>query len=315
MQFAAVFPGQGSQSTGMLSELAAQYDIIKRTFEEGSDILGKDLWKIIVQEDNTELNQTENTQPIMLAAGVSVWRLWLEQGGCKPVGMAGHSLGEYSALVASDALNYKDAILLVAKRAGYMQQAIPEGSGAMAAILGLDDEIIVNICAEISDRENDEGVVEAVNFNSPGQIVIAGDSQAVDLAIEKLNEAGAKRAIKLAVSVPSHCSLMEGAAEKLNEPLASIEFSEPKFPVLQNYEARNYASKEERQSALSKQLHKPVKWVDTINNLSSEYSADSIIEFGPGKILFGLNRRINRKLGNICISDLASLDKALKTCE
>lgn len=310
MQFAAVFPGQGSQSTGMLGELAEEFNIIKNTFEEGSEILGRDLWKITNQEDNTELNQTENTQPIMLAAGIAVWRLWQEQSGCQPVGMAGHSLGEYSALVASGALDFKQAMPLVAKRASLMQQAIPEGSGAMAAILGLDDDVIVEVCAQIKDK----GVVEAVNFNSPGQVVIAGDAEAVDLAIEKLNEAGAKRAIKLSVSVPSHCSLMKDAAKELDIVLAGIEFSESAYPVLQNFEAKSYSSAEEKRSALSKQLYKPVKWVDSINNLNKEHAADNIIEFGPGKVLFGLNRRINRKLGNICISDPASLEKALKMC-
>lgn len=310
MQFAAVFPGQGSQSTAMLGELADQYSIIKDTFDEGSDILGKDLWKITTQDDNTELNQTENTQPIMLAAGIAVWRLWLDQGGCKPVAMAGHSLGEYSALVASGTLDYKEAISLVANRASYMQQAIPEGSGAMAAILGLDDDVIVKTCSEVSTEE----IVEAVNFNSPGQVVIAGNVAAVDVAIEKLNEAGAKRAIKLPVSVPSHCSLMKGAAEKLDQKLAEVSFLEPKFPVLQNFEAKSYLSAEDKQAALSKQLYKPVQWVDTINNLHANHAAETIIEFGPGKVLFGLNRRINRKLGNICISDLASLNKALEMC-
>jgi len=310
MQFAAVFPGQGSQSTAMLGELAENFGIIKQTFDEGSDILGKDLWKITTQEDNSELNQTENTQPAMLAAGIAVWRLWLEQGGCKPVGMAGHSLGEYSALVASGALDYQQAMPLVAKRASLMQQAIPEGSGAMAAILGLDDDMIVDVCSQITDN----GIVEAVNFNSPGQVVIAGDSTAVDLAIEKLKESGAKRAIKLSVSVPSHCSLMKGAAKELDKVLLAIEFAESKYPVLQNVDAKSHSTTEGKQSALSKQLYKPVRWVETINNLSEDYSADSIIEFGPGKVLFGLNRRINRKLGNICISDSASLEKALQMC-
>ncbi len=310
MQFAAVFPGQGSQSTAMLGELAENFDIIKQTFDEGSDILGKDLWKITTQEDDSELNQTENTQPAMLAAGIAVWRLWLEQGGCKPVGMAGHSLGEYSALVASGALDFQQAMPLVAKRASLMQQAIPEGSGAMAAILGLDDDVIVEICSQITDN----GIVEAVNFNSPGQVVIAGDSTAVDLAIEKLKEAGAKRAIKLSVSVPSHCSLMKGAANELDKVLLETRFGESEYPVLQNVDAKNHPTTEGKQSALSRQLYKPVRWVETINNLNQNYSADSIIEFGPGKVLFGLNRRINRKLGNICISDPASLDKALQMC-
>lgn len=315
MQFAAVFPGQGSQSTGMLSELAGEYAVIKETFEEASEILAKDLWQICTQEDNTELNQTENTQPAMLAAGVSVWRLWLNQGGCKPVGMAGHSLGEYSALVASGALSYEDAISVVAKRSSYMQQAVPEGCGAMAAILGLDDAVIVKICGEISSRSDEENqLVEAVNFNSPGQVVIAGDSESLDLAIEKLKQAGAKRAIKLSVSVPSHCSLLKGAASLLNDDLSKVTFQTPDCPVVQNFEAKSYDSAEEKQSALSRQLYKPVKWVDTINHLHENFSADTIIEFGPGKILLGLNRRINRELGNICISDLASLDKALQMC-
>ena len=239
-----------------------------------------------------------------------MWRLWLEQGGCKPVGMAGHSLGEYSALVASGALDYKQAMPLVAKRASLMQQAIPEGSGAMAAILGLDDNVIVDICAQIKDK----GIVEAVNFNSPGQVVIAGDTAAVDAAIERLNEAGAKRAIKLSVSVPSHCSLMKNAAQELDTVLADIDFAESVYPVIQNFEAKSYTSTEKKRSALSKQLFKPVRWVESVNNLNQEYAADTIIEFGPGKVLFGLNRRINRKLGNICISDPASLEKALQMC-
>lgn len=314
MQFAAVFPGQGSQSIGMLAELANQFPEVKQTFQEGSDLLGKDLWKLTSEEDNKDLlNQTINTQPVMLAAGISVWRIWQSQGGCTPVGMAGHSLGEYSALVAAGILDYKSAISLVAERASLMQQAIPEGSGAMAAILGLDDEVIVSICRDSTDK----GVVEAVNFNSPGQVVIAGDAAAVDSAIEKLTAAGAKRAIKLAVSVPSHCSLMKEAADKLAVTLKSTRISQGdnKMPVFQNTEAKSYQTSEDIQAALSRQLYKPVMWVDTINNLNLQLDADTIIEFGPGKILFGLNRRINRKLGNICISDVASLNKALEMCQ
>lgn len=308
MQFGAVFPGQGSQSIGMLSELANQFNIIKETFQEGSDAIAKDLWQLTLEEEGEELNKTENTQPAMLAAGVSVWRLWLQQGGCKPVGMAGHSLGEYSALVASGTLDFVSAMKLVSKRASLMQQAVPDGAGAMAAILGLDDEIIVNICNDTS------GVVEAVNFNSPGQVVIAGEAKAVDVAIDSLKEAGAKRAIKLPVSVPSHCSLMTDAANKLTDTLNATQFGTPLFPVLQNVEAKSYDSDSEKQNALSQQLYKPVRWVDTINKLQQQYGAESILEFGPGKVLFGLNRRINRKLGNICISDLASLEKALEMC-
>ena len=310
MQFGAVFPGQGSQSVGMLAELAEKFDVIKETFQEGSDILGKNLWELTENEDGTELNKTENTQPLMLAAGVSVWRLWGQQGGCQPVGMAGHSLGEYSALVASGTLDYTAAMQLVAKRARLMQEAVPEGVGAMAAILGLEDDVIVNLCKEASKT----GVVEAVNFNSPGQVVIAGDADTVDVAIEALKKAGAKRAIKLSVSVPSHCSLMKDAAINLEDMLNSTKFSNSDIPVIQNVEAINYDTTKQKQTALAEQLYKPVQWVKTINHLEQSCGADSIIEFGPGKVLFGLNRRINRKLGNICISDLASLDKALEMC-
>lgn len=311
MQFAAVFPGQGSQSVGMLIELSTSHREIKDSFQQGSDVLGKDLWAIVNDEDNTSLNQTENTQPIMLAAGIAVWRIWLAQGGCLPVGMAGHSLGEYSALVASGVLDFQDAIQLVARRASLMQQAVPEGVGAMAAILGLDDDVIVKICADA----NEKGIVEAVNFNSPGQVVIAGEAAAVDFAIEKLTEAGAKRAIKLPVSVPSHCSLLKEASVELNNALDDVSFSNGGFPVLQNFQAKSFDSAEKQQEALAKQLYQPVLWVDTINNLNNNYKAEAIIEFGPGKVLFGLNRRINRKLGNICISDNASLEKALAMCE
>jgi len=310
MQFAAVFPGQGSQSVGMLSELAENFDDIKSTFQEGSDVLGKDLWAITKDEDTTSLNQTENTQPIMLAAGIAVWRVWLAQGGCLPTGMAGHSLGEYSALVASGVIDFSDAIKLVSQRAQLMQQAVPDGVGAMAAILGLEDDVIVKICADA----NTKGIVEAVNFNSPGQVVIAGEVNAVDFAIEKLTEAGAKRAIKLPVSVPSHCSLLKDAASQLEPALKEATFLEAKFPVIQNFEAKSYDNTQAQKEALAKQLYQPVLWVDTINNLNTVHSADTIIEFGPGKVLFGLNRRINRSLGNICVSDTSSLEKALAMC-
>ena len=315
MAFAAVFPGQGSQSTGMLSELAESYNEVKHTFQQGSDLIGKDLWQLVLDEDNTALNQTENTQPVMLAAGVAVWRVWLAQGGCAPVAMAGHSLGEYSAMVASNTLKFEDAIPLVAERARLMQQAVPAGEGAMAAILGLDDDVIIKICADLSDPDSDKsGIVEAVNFNSPGQVVIAGNAATVDSAIELLTEAGAKRAIKLAVSVPSHCSLLKGAATELNSKLTNAAFADGDVSVLQNVTAGTFDNSNDKQNALAEQLYKPVHWVETINNLESQQGADTIIEFGPGKILFGLNRRINRKLGNICVHDQVSLDKALEIC-
>ncbi len=309
MAFAAVFPGQGSQSTGMLADLASSFPEVKKTFQQASEVLGRDLWKLTLSEDGS-LNQTENTQPVMLAAGVAVWKVWKSQGGGLPVGMAGHSLGEYSALVASGMVAFDDAVALVANRASFMQQAVAEGEGAMAAIIGLDDDQVVRVCAEAAE----EGIAEAVNFNSPGQVVIAGDAKAIDRAIEQLKAAGAKRAIKLAVSVPSHCSLMKGASEQLWEKLADITLSDSSVPVLHNVSASSMEGQSDVKTALSEQLFKPVRWVDTINNLKNDLGAQSIIEFGPGKILFGLNRRIDRKLGNICIYDSASLEKALELC-
>lgn len=306
MAFAAVFPGQGSQSTGMLADLSSAFPVVKETFQQASDLLNKDLWQLTLSNDGS-LNQTENTQPVMLAAGVAVWRVWQSEGGSLPVGMAGHSLGEYSALVASGVLSFDDAVTLVASRASFMQQAVADGEGAMAAIIGLDDKQVIDVCAQAAE----DGVAEAVNFNSPGQVVIAGDTKAIDRAIEQLKTAGAKRAIKLAVSVPSHCSLMKGAAAQLAEKLLDMTLADSSTPVLHNVNAQNLKHADDIKLALSEQLFKPVRWVDTINSLKNDLSADTIIEFGPGKILFGLNRRIDRKLGNICIHDSASLEKAL----
>ncbi|HIO93119.1 MAG TPA: [acyl-carrier-protein] S-malonyltransferase [Leucothrix mucor] len=306
MAFAAVFPGQGSQSTGMLADLSSAFPVVKETFQQASDLLNKDLWQLTLSNDGS-LNQTENTQPVMLAAGVAVWRVWQSEGGSLPVGMAGHSLGEYSALVASGVLSFDDAVTLVASRASFMQQAVADGEGAMAAIIGLNDKQVIDVCAQAAE----DGVAEAVNFNSPGQVVIAGDTKAIDRAIEQLKTAGAKRAIKLAVSVPSHCSLMKGAAAQLAEKLLDMTLADSSTPVLHNVNAQNLKHADDIKLALSEQLFKPVRWVDTINSLKNDLSADTIIEFGPGKILFGLNRRIDRKLGNICIHDSASLEKAL----
>jgi len=310
MQFAAVFPGQGSQSLGMLAELATEHPEVKATFEEASDILNKDLWQMTTADSDEVINQTVNTQPLMLAAAVSVWKIWQKVGGCLPVAMAGHSLGEYSAFVASGVLSFSDGINLVSKRARFMQEAVPEGVGAMAAILGLEDHQIIDICKNTTEH----GIVEAVNFNSPGQVVIAGNTKTVDLAITRLTEAGAKRAVKLPVSVPFHCNLLKDAAQEFKQELSKAEFKEPKYPVVQNFEAISYKSNQEHKDALSEQFYKPVLWVDCINTLAKDYQADTIIEFGPGKVLFGLNRRIDRSLGNICISDSASLEKALAMC-
>ncbi len=307
MAFAAVFPGQGSQSTGMLAQLAGSFSEVKETFQQASELLDKDLWQL-TQTDDGSLNQTENTQPIMLTAGIAVWRIWLSQGGKLPTGMAGHSLGEYSALVAADVLSFEDALKLVAIRAKLMQQAVPDGEGAMAAILGLDDKTVISVCQQAAQ----EGVAQAVNFNSPGQVVIAGDVKAIDRAIQQLKEAGAKRAIKLAVSVPSHCSLMRDAAITLSENFSDVTFSNATIPVIHNVNTQSFDNSSDIKKALAQQLFKPVLWVDTINKLKNDLGVKSIIEFGPGKILFGLNRRIDRKLGNICVHDNASLEKALE---
>jgi [acyl-carrier-protein] S-malonyltransferase len=311
MAIAGVFPGQGSQSMGMLAELAEAHGEIKATFEEAGDAVGKDLWKMAQEGPEADLNNTENTQPAMLAAGVAVWRVWQAQGGCMPVAMAGHSLGEYSALVASGKLDFVDAMKLVQTRATLMQQAVPAGEGAMAAILGLDDAVVLQVCSDAGDA----GVVEAVNFNSPGQVVIAGSAAAVDKAIDLATEAGAKRAIKLAVSVPSHCSLMKPAAEKLAESLADVAIVATDMPVLHNVDTNDYSDANAIRDALGQQLYRPVRWVDTVNRFGNDFGAEKLIEFGPGKVLFGLNRRINKGMTSICISDVASLEKALAFCE
>jgi [acyl-carrier-protein] S-malonyltransferase len=311
MAIAGVFPGQGSQSMGMLAELAEAHGEVKATFEEAGDALGKDLWKMSQEGPEADLNNTENTQPAMLAAGIAVWRVWQAQGGCMPVAMAGHSLGEYSALVASGKIDFVDAMKLVQTRATLMQQAVPAGEGAMAAILGLDDAVVLQVCTDASGT----GVVEAVNFNSPGQVVIAGSAAAVDNAIELATEAGAKRAIKLAVSVPSHCTLMKPAAEQLAVSLADVAITATDTPVLHNVDTNDYSDANAIRDALGQQLYRPVRWVDTINRFANDFGAEKLIEFGPGKVLFGLNRRINKGMTPICVSDAASLEKALAFCD
>lgn len=312
MAIAGVFPGQGSQSVGMMKELASSFSVVQQTFQEASDILAKDIWQMASEGPEADLNNTENTQPAMLAAGVATWRVWQEQGGCAPVGMAGHSLGEYSALVASGKLAFADAVALVAERARLMQAAVPAGEGAMAAILGLDDADVIAVCEKAADENN---VVEAVNFNSIGQVVIAGSASGIDKAIEVATEAGAKRAIKLAVSVPSHCALMKPAAEQLASKLADTAFASSDTPVLHNVDVQNYNTADDIREALSQQLYQAVRWVDTVMTLKADFGADKLVEFGPGKVLFGLNRRIDRKMTAVCVTDAASLDKALAFCE
>jgi [acyl-carrier-protein] S-malonyltransferase len=306
MNFAAVFPGQGSQSLGMMNDLASHFPIVKETFDQASEVLDKNLWEIVTQGPEALLSQTEITQPLMLAAGVATWRVWLSQQGPMPTMVAGHSLGEYSALVASETIDFATAVKLVGTRSALMQQAVPEGKGGMAAILGLDADTVVEGCAKAANGQ----VVEAVNFNSPEQTVIGGESDAVDRAMEVLTEMGAKRAIKLAMSVPSHCSLLKDISVDMAEALKLAPFSQAKFPVLHNVSANSCDSEQLSKEAVAEQLYKPVRWVETIQALESR-GADTIIEFGPGKVLFGLNRRINRKLGNLTINDMASLEKAL----
>ncbi|VTX86845.1 Malonyl CoA-acyl carrier protein transacylase [Neisseria subflava] len=289
MSFAFFFPGQGSQSLGMMNGFAEQA-IVKATFDEASAVLGQDLWAMINGEDAELIGQTVNTQPIMLAAGIATYRAYLEAGGKIPSVVAGHSLGEYTALVAADALDFADAVKLVRLRAELMQSAVPQGVGAMAAILGLKDEQVKAICAEAAQGE----VVEAVNFNSPGQVVIAGNTAAVERAMAAAKEAGAKRALLLPVSVPSHCSLMQPAAEKLAEALKDITIKQPKIRVIHNADVASYDNADKIKDALVRQLYSPVRWTETINALVSEGITESA-ECGPGKVLAGLSKRINKE--------------------
>lgn len=288
MSFAFFFPGQGSQSLGMMNGFAG-HAIVKNTFAEASAILGQDLWAMINGSDAEIIGQTVNTQPIMLAAGVAVYRAYLEAGGKTPAAVAGHSLGEYTALVAAEALDFADAVKLVRLRAELMQSAVPQGVGAMAAILGLEDEQVKQICAESAQDE----VVEAVNFNSPGQVVIAGNAAAVERAMLAAKEAGAKRALPLPVSVPSHCSLMKPAAEKLAEALKPVAIQAPKIRVIHNADVAAYDDADKIKDALVRQLYSPVRWTETVNALVSDGIAESA-ECGPGKVLAGLAKRINK---------------------
>lgn len=306
MSLAFVFPGQGSQSIGMLSDLATQYPQVQETFAEAEQALGYDLWQLITQGPEEELNQTHRTQPAMLAAGIAAWRCWQAKSDIKPSFFAGHSLGEYSALVAAGSIDFKDALKLVAKRGELMQEAVPAGEGAMAAILGLEDAVVNEICQEASAT----GLVEAVNFNSPGQVVIAGEADAVSKATEIAKDKGAKRALVLSVSVPSHCALMKPAADKLAAELDKIEIKQPDTPVLHNASVTSTTDPAEIKSLLSQQLHSPVRWVETVEWFA-EQGTENIVECGPGKVLAGLTKRINKSLNGLPVFDNASLDKAV----
>ncbi|TNF92703.1 MAG: [acyl-carrier-protein] S-malonyltransferase [Gammaproteobacteria bacterium] len=307
MSLACIFPGQGSQSIGMMSGLYETYSIVQDAFTEASDALGFNLWDLIRSGPEDVLNKTDNTQPAMLTSGVACWRAWQSEGGQLPVSMAGHSLGEYTALVCAGALDFADAVKLVAERGRLMQAAVPEGQGAMAAILGLDDETVRSVC----DESADEQVVQAVNFNAPGQVVIAGDAEAVERAIEQAKAAGAKRALKLPVSVPSHCSLMRPAADKLNAYMNDVVFNVPEIPVLHNVTVRSSNKTEDLRQALVEQLYSPVRWVETIQTFSTE-GLSHVIELGPGKVLTGLNKRIDKTLATLPVFDSASLQAAIE---
>jgi len=304
---AFVFPGQGSQSVGMLNDLAASYPEVKHTFERASDALGKDLWSIVAEGPEEELNQTHNTQPAMLAAGVAVWQLWCKHSNVRPAWMAGHSLGEYTALVCSDALSFEDGIKLVAARGRLMQEAVPPGVGAMAAILGLEDHQVVQVCANAAEGE----IVSAVNFNSPGQVVIAGNVAAVERAMLAAKEAGAKRAVLLPVSVPSHCELMESASQKLDEQLQYTVIDTPKATLIHNVDVASHSAPEVIRNALKEQLYKPVRWADSIKFMHDQ-GVTSFVECGPGKVLIGLNKRIAKDAEHMSIYDPETLNKVLE---
>ena len=306
MKYSIVFPGQGSQSIGMLSDLSSNFSIVSEIFQEASDALGVDLWKI-AQEDQEALNLTENTQPIMLASGYATYKVLANEAKLSPVCMAGHSLGEYTALVASKSLNFFDAVKLVRRRAELMQSAVPKGSGSMAAVLGLDDAKVIGICAQSSSH----GLVEAVNFNSPGQVVIAGEKEAVIKACDEMKEAGAKRALVLPVSVPSHCSLMTDAAEEFKTSVDTVNFQMGNERVIHNVDADYARDVEEIKSKLVEQLHKPVLWASSVQKMKKS-GVERLIEVGPGKVLAGLTRRIDKSLSGSAIIDVATLKSTIE---
>lgn len=304
---AFVFPGQGSQQVGMLNQSAEKYPIIKETFNESSEVLGLDLWALVNGGPEATLNETVNTQPALLAAGVALWRAWQLQGGPLPMMLAGHSLGEYTALVCANAISLKDGIKLVAERGKFMQEAVPQGVGAMAAILGLDDQVIQALCQEAAEGE----VVAPANYNSIGQTVIAGHTAAVARACALAKLKGAKRAIPLPVSVPSHCDLMRPAAMKLGEQLSQIPISSPLIPIIHNVDVEMCSHPDDIRERLVKQLYCPVRWVETIQRLANE-GMEWIAECGPGKVLTGLIKRIDPSLKPMGIEIPSEFDVALE---
>lgn len=304
---AFVFPGQGSQSVGMLAQLAETYPVVKDTFAEASAVLGFDLWDLVANGPDADLNKTQNTQPAMLAAGVAVWRVWCEQSQVRPAFMAGHSLGEYTALVCSGAMAFADAIRLVAERGRLMQEAVPAGVGAMAAIIGLDDQQVVEGCAEAANGQ----VVAAANYNAPGQVVIAGETAAVERAMETLKAKGAKRALPLPVSVPSHCLLMQTAAEQLDQVLQTLDVKQPEVTLIHNADVQSHPQADELRLALKQQLFMPVRWVECVTAMHAQ-GVTQFVECGPGKVLLGLNKRIAAEASHASLFDNDSLNAVLE---
>ncbi|AHG78842.1 Malonyl CoA-acyl carrier protein transacylase [Mannheimia varigena USDA-ARS-USMARC-1388] len=301
-----VFPGQGSQAIGMLADLATQYPIVEETFKQASDVLSYDLWDLVQNGTAEELGQTQRTQPALLAASVAIFRVWQEKyPELKPSVMAGHSLGEYSALVCAGVLNFQDAIKLVELRGNAMQEAVPAGSGAMYAIIGLDNEAIITACEQAANETGE--IVSAVNFNSPGQVVIAGTKAAAEKAGELCKAAGAKRALPLAVSVPSHCALMKPAAEKLATALQNIELNQPLVPVINNVDVAVESDAEAIRNALVHQLYSPVRWTETVEKMAQD-GITTLYEIGPNKVLTGLTSRIVKELSAQAVNDVASLE-------
>ncbi|EGM70431.1 ACP S-malonyltransferase [Shewanella sp. HN-41] len=298
---AFVFPGQGSQTLGMLAELAESHAVVGQTFAEASEVLGYDLWALVQQGPVETLNETDKTQPALLAASVAIWRAYVASGKAMPAMLAGHSLGEYSALVCAGVMDFKDAIKLVELRGQLMQQAVPAGTGAMYAIIGLDNDGIANACTEAAQGE----VVSPVNFNSPGQVVIAGQKDAVERAAAACKAAGAKMAVALPVSVPSHCALMKPAADKLAVALNDVQFNEPKITVINNVDVASPTAVADIKDALVRQLYCPVRWSETVE-LMAEKGITQLVECGPGKVLTGLAKRINKSLSAQAVNDVAS---------
>lgn len=309
MKVAFVFPGQGSQSVGMMNSYS-ELPSVRETFNEASDILQQDLWSLVSNGPEDSLNLTTNTQPVMLAADVSIYRAWQQAGGIEPHYLAGHSLGEYAALVAAEVLTFTDALKLVRYRAKVMQETVPEGTGGMAAIVGLDDDTVSSVCTEVINALPDTSL-EPANFNAPGQVVIAGHSQAVARAVALVKSKGAKLAVILPMSIPSHCSLMQPAAEKFALLLEEIALQSPRIPVLHNADVQQHSETASIREILVRQLYRPVRWTETIQAIAAQ-NVKHVVECGPGKVLSGLSRRIDKNLENIALTDSGSLLKMVE---